>query len=398
MNNEENYSNKQRVSYEKINQQMANVGEKGLVQNVMESSPGYVLVLNEQRQIVAANRKFLSTFGFKNIESAKGLRPGEAFLCGNRSAELGCGCGPLCSRCTMFGAILKSLQEKAIVSGESYMATETINGEFEIFVSSVEFEREPYVVVTLMDVTKQRDLQRQYNAAMQEMYCSAKMSSMITLASGLAHEINNPLSILMGNISFIQNKYQADNETIFLIAKAIKAGERIENIVREMLRLSTKQYDAFMVFSVTECLKKLFSILKGDLARFGIDLTLNISGDHCNTRGFLFDFEQAISHIIQNARDGVAAQSGNAKSILVTVNTLNEQIFITVQDNGCGIEPENLKKITDPFFTTKPPGKGMGLGLSYVYQVVHSMKGSLGIESVFGKGTVVNVVLPMITQ
>jgi len=226
---------------------------------------------------------------------------------------------------------------------------------------------------------------------------SEKMASVGILTAGIAHEINNPLNFINGGKAIIEN-YITENledhktELMPLIGMIETGVSRASEIVESLNRFSrtnksiTENCDIHSI--IDNCLLMLNNQIKNDIKI--VKNFTNIPYELIGNEGRL---HQAILNILTNAIQAIN-KKGN---ISISTNLEKENLIIKIADTGSGISEENIKKITDPFFTTKDPGKGTGLGLSIAYNIIKEHKGSIKFESTEGEGTTVTITFP-ITQ
>lgn len=221
------------------------------------------------------------------------------------------------------------------------------------------------------------------------------MASLGMMSAGIAHEINNPLNFIKNGLEALdekfKSKYSQEREELEPIFVIIYEGvKRTQNIVKSLGHFSRtndeKKEECDLRLIIENCLLIMHNQIK-DKVRV---LTSFCDG------GLVYGNEgklhQAMLNILVNA---VQAFQGFG-TINVCTKTMNNELEITIQDDGVGIPAENLKKIKDPFFTTKPAGAGTGLGLFITYTIIEEHDGTIKVSSKEGKGTTFIVSLPRI--
>lgn len=225
----------------------------------------------------------------------------------------------------------------------------------------------------------------------------AKLASIGTLAAGIGHEINNPLAIMVGNLSLLQMHLKDDNKTNTVTEKHFlkieKAIDRISGIIKGLRSLSRTDEIQFNEFSLTELLLETEDMIRGIYDREGIDLSSQVEPGliFFGNRGRL---QQVLLNLLSNAKDSL--ENRPVKQIHLLCKFINGSIEISVKDTGAGIAPELQSKIFEPFFTTKGVNKGTGIGLALSDSIVKEHGGEILISSQVGNGSLFTVILPAI--
>ena len=216
-----------------------------------------------------------------------------------------------------------------------------------------------------------------------------KLASIGTLVSGLAHEINNPLSGLKNCLNRIKKKPEK-KETLKYLDLMLNALDKIEYVVKGLLDFSRTKSDIFSPVSVKEVIEKAFSLVGYKLEKHSIEVIKDIKNNIGSLMGEPHKLEQVFVNLILNSID---AMPDGGKLIVEAFNN-NNKICIFVEDTGKGIPEAYLNKIFDPFFTTKETGKGTGLGLPISFNFIKAHGGEIFVESKQGIGTIMKVWLP----
>ena len=232
----------------------------------------------------------------------------------------------------------------------------------------------------------------------QQMIATERLASLGTLAAGVAHEINNPLAIIKesaGWMSSILRKEEmigiprrADLE--LALGKIEKGVERVRRITLQLLE-SVKQTDSLLSeVDPAELAGETVDLIGKEAA--AKDVRIFIEGES-EIRPVWTDPYKLRQVLINLLTNGVYAV-GPGGAVTVSIRSIREGIAITVQDTGQGIPKENLSRIFEPFFSTKPPGEGTGLGLFVTRSIIEKLGGDIAVRSELGKGAAFEIRLP----
>lgn len=230
----------------------------------------------------------------------------------------------------------------------------------------------------------------QHESLMQtQLFQAEKLAGMGTFASGIAHDINNPLYIILAMAEAIQD--ETDTASIHQHATSIRdAAERIQMISRNITQYAraSPSQESYPV-PVQETLEEALKIAKFATKFHEITVIQNYH-DHVSIDAKPEELLQVFVNLMINAIHAMEKEG----LLTLTAERLNGVVRVAIADTGKGISPEHLPKIFDPFFTTKEPGKGTGLGLYNVQALVRKYQGELTVESHVGKGTTFSLVFP----
>jgi signal transduction histidine kinase len=270
-------------------------------------------------------------------------------------------------------------------------------------------------------------LNHQLHKAQAQLMQSEKLASIGQLAAGVAHEINNPVGYVFSNFGTLQ-KYLTD---LFRMLDAYESAEaqlagtpvaaRLAALRTEIELDYLKQDVPQLMAESREGIARVRKIVQ-DLKDFshvdtrqewewadlhkGLDSTLNIVNNEIKYKADVVkqygtlpevqclasELNQVFMNLLVNAAQAVNKPRG---SLVIRTGSTPDQVWIEIEDDGCGIAPDSLTRIFDPFYTTKPVGKGTGLGLSLAYGIVHKHAGQLTVRSELGQGSVFRLTLPV---
>lgn len=266
--------------------------------------------------------------------------------------------------------------------------------------------RDPQGVVTHFvsvgrDITREREMEEQLRR-------SHQMEAVGQLAGGVAHDFNNFLAVINGYTQLLLQRLEPGDPIRGDLEGMSQAAQRAGRLVSQLLAFSRKQALFPETFSLNDLLGRLEGMLR-PLVGEAIQLTFDLQPDLWRVEADQHQLEQVVINLVVNARD---AMPGGGLILIETRNrsvsrsearkrglaTPGDYILLGVSDTGPGIPADVMKDIFNPFFTTKPPGEGTGLGLSMAYGVVTQSGGSIWVDCEEGRGTTFSILLPRTTQ
>lgn len=260
-------------------------------------------------------------------------------------------------------------------------------------------------LVVLEDITRSARLMQQLEqrlvdleSAQAQLVQSGKMAAVGELAAGVAHELNNPLSVVLTYSVLLQEKLERvsaearDQLAGFpdRLRRMRTASERCKTIVDNLLQFSRQDDSELSSIDIPDLLSQTFDLIGSQLRRHGIELDLEIEDRLPSLRGNASQLQQVLTNLAINAQQAMV-EGGKLR---IVVGRHGELCEITVSDNGPGIPDDLLPRIFEPFFTTKPVGQGTGLGLAITYGIVQNHGGQIHVDSVPGLGTTFQIRLP----
>lgn len=227
-----------------------------------------------------------------------------------------------------------------------------------------------------------------------EMVQREKMVAIGQMASGIAHEIANPLTSLSSVAQYLQRKV-SDAEQLEMLTTMQQQIHRISIILKRMLSLSRPATSEYRWVDVNTLIENTLSLVQYDRRAKSVLIVNNTNTDLPMVWLNPLHFEQVLLNIFLNALDAMAAKQQASHQLQVTRSLEDEMVVIRITDDGIGMEPQICRRAFESFFTTKELGKGTGLGLFISYNLVSELDGTIELDSEAGKGTTVTVKIPI---
>jgi PAS domain S-box-containing protein len=220
-----------------------------------------------------------------------------------------------------------------------------------------------------------------------------KLVAVGQLAAGVAHEINNPLGVILCHTDILKENNEDNEETYNDISTIERHAENCKRIVADLLDFSRSGNSRTerQLGSVNDAIESVLSMVGQQFKKNQITLNCDLDTPIPDCLMDSRRIQQVLVNLIMNSVHAV----GNKGNIAINTRADNKHIFIEIDDDGPGIDKELLDKIFDPFFSTKEPGQGTGLGLSVSYGIVHEHDGEIRVQSNPGQGTLFTVILPI---
>jgi two-component system NtrC family sensor kinase len=320
----------------------------------------------------------------------------------NSAAEVLAGC----EADRLVGRPLSDLCPK--VRGRSESLLETKKGVEELFDAAGEFQlvrvqgervlcegsarladcdRRPVFQINAREITGRKKMEQQLRQ-------SEKLSALGQLVAGVAHELNNPLAVVMGYAQLMAKHKAIDDKMRKDLHKVLHESERAAKIVRNLLTFVRPREPHLAMVNVNRLVTEALETREIHMQSANVKVVRKLTVDLPETTADAGQIEQVLTNLVANA---IQALDGHPEPRIIEVATerRGDRIRIVVADNGPGIPMQIVDKIFDPFFTTKGPGKGTGLGLSICYSIMEEHKGRIWVESEVGKGSRFIVELPV---
>jgi C4-dicarboxylate-specific signal transduction histidine kinase len=257
------------------------------------------------------------------------------------------------------------------------------------------------------DITERKIAEEEKTKLQSQLQQVQKMESMGTLAGGIAHDFNNILGIIVGNTELAMDDVPEWNPARHNLEEIRTASIRARDVVKQILAFSRQTPQEMKPVRIIPIIKESLKLLRSSIPST-IEIHQNISSESDTVRADLTQINQVLINLCTNAIHAMGEKGGvlevSLENILLDAGSAKhyhglssgKYVRLTVRDTGHGVEPKVLKRIFDPYFTTKRVGEGSGMGLSVVHGIIKSHGGSISVNSEPGKGTVFHVLFPCI--
>jgi len=231
---------------------------------------------------------------------------------------------------------------------------------------------------------------------------TGKLASVGELAAGIAHEINNPVAIMVEEAGWIGDLLEEEDfkdgtnlkEFRRALAQINTQGKRCKEITHKLLSFARKTDERVQEFDIDEVIEDIVALSAQRAKYSNVIVKLTLADDLPKVRLSQAELQQVLLNLINNSLDAMEKQGGTLE-ISSRAEEEEGNLVIEVKDSGPGIPAVNLERIFDPFFTTKPVGKGTGLGLSICYGIVKKLGGEIEVSSTVGVGTTFRIKMPL---
>ncbi|MBF0376674.1 MAG: PAS domain-containing protein [Desulfamplus sp.] len=300
----------------------------------------------------------------------------------------------------------KVISDKEPIQQEVMLSIGEKNRWFINTLQPIEFgsKKKSAVLSMSLEITRHKQAEADKEQLQQQLFQAQKLESIGRLAGGVAHDLNNMLSVIIGNVEMAIDELEPYEPAFNELQEIRKAAERSANLTRQLLAFARKQIVAPKILdlnaTIADMLKMLTRIIGED-----IDLKWQPQDNLWQIKIDPSQIDQILANLCVNARDAISDVGK------ITIETgmktfdkaycdqhagflIGEYAMLAVSDNGCGMDKETMKNIFEPFFTTKESGKGTGLGLAMVYGIIKQNKGFINVYSELNKGTTFKIYFP----
>ena len=254
-----------------------------------------------------------------------------------------------------------------------------------------------YVNIYARDITAVRRAEQESRQHQAELVHVCRLSTMGEVATGMAHELNQPLSAIVNYANGCSRRLQAGQgqtrELVEAMGQITAQAKRASEIIKRLRALVGKQPPMRADADLNHLVREVCSFLEFETNRLAVQIELELGSEEIPVRVDLVQIEQVLLNLVGNALDALEERPEGERRLIVRTAMAGDQALVEVEDTGPGIAPECLATLFDPFVTTKDGGMGMGLAISQT--IVENHEGRIRAESRFGEGSVFRLSLPL---
>lgn len=257
----------------------------------------------------------------------------------------------------------------------------------------IDFGGGKYLAGIFRDITERRRMEKEKRELEYKAQLSARLASVGEMASGIAHEINNPLTTIVGFSQLLMRRKDIPRGAIKDLKLINSEAQRVARVVEGLLTFARQRKPGRAQVDLNQIISQVLELRSYEMKVNGIEIETQLAQDLPKTMADAGQLQQVFLNIVINAEKEMAEAHGKGK-LTVKTEKAGDTIRISFTDDGRGVSTENLPRIFDPFFTTREVGNGTGLGLSISHGIVAQHNGRIYAESQPGKGATFFVELP----
>jgi signal transduction histidine kinase len=289
--------------------------------------------------------------------------------------------------------LLKKSNSPVILSELNLFTPDDINRKVEVNARFIEVDGQKIIQAIVRDISEP-------NKLTDKLVQADKLVLLGQLSAVVAHEIRNPLAAVLLNLQILKRDIPSDSAYFNSVDTALQGAERISRIVEVTLNFSKPSQINIQELDLNSIIPTSLDLVTASFRKKNITLDIKLEEELPQVSADAKQIQQVFINLLTNAADAIENQ-GVVKIRTYVEKTINKDselnyAVVSVNDNGCGISPEDLSKIFNPFFTRKADGTGLGLPITL--RILHQHNGIIDVESTLGKGTTFYVKLPIIKK
>ncbi|MEM9341436.1 MAG: ATP-binding protein [Pseudomonadota bacterium] len=263
---------------------------------------------------------------------------------------------------------------------------------FAVSARLIKMNGEDVLVSHIRDLTTQLEIEAELDTQRQQIFQNEKMSALGGLLAGVAHELNNPLSVVVGHALMLQDETN-DPNVKRQISKISTAAERCAKIVKTFLTMARQEPAAMDLTSINDVIRTAAEVAKFGEAASAVTIETDLTPSLKPVSIDADQITQVVINLILNAEQAIQS-SNQGDRVLIQTEAAGDGVRITVEDNGPGVPVDIRGRVFDPFFTTKGVGEGTGIGLAVCHRIVAAHNGKITVDDAKGGGARFRITLP----
>jgi PAS domain S-box-containing protein len=355
------------------------------LERMFESVTDGIVVADLDSTIIKVNEKAVQMHGFASDDELMGKKTFELIAPHDRKRKA--------------NNVWNKLKEGTLSGGE-YTLLRADGSEFpgELSTSALKDASGKVIghITTVRDITERRKAEEREDQLEQELNLASRLASIGQLAAGVAHEINNPLTGVIGFSHLMMNR-DLPNDMKQDLQVINSEALRVAKIVENLLVFAHQRKTGREYMNINDIITRVLELRAYEMKVNNIDVETRLDPELPLTMADTGQLQQVFLNIVLNA-EYFMTKAHNKGQLVVKTEKINGNIQVSFTDDGAGISPENLDKIFNPFFTTKEVGKGTGLGLSICHGIITQHKGRIYAQSESGKGATFVIELPIVAE
>ena len=251
-------------------------------------------------------------------------------------------------------------------------------------------------IVNIVDISRYKSAEQRIARQTQSLHQSEKLAALGSLLAGVAHELNNPLSVVSAQALLMQDT-AGDPKLVERAGKIVNAADRCSRIVRTFLSMARQRPLDRGPVSLNDVVDSVLSVTRYSLRKSNIELKQDLDADLPRVWANEDELNQVITNLVVNAQQAIAGHRDAGRVEIITAyDDVERRVLLSVVDDGPGVSQEIRSRIFEPFFTTKDVGEGTGIGLAVCHRIVESLHGRIALVSHSGHGAAFTISLPAI--
>lgn len=259
----------------------------------------------------------------------------------------------------------------------------------------IEYRGEDVVVSSTVDLSSEVEMQKKLAEQREQIFQAEKMSALGELLSGVAHELNNPLSVVVGH-ALMMREETTDPDILRRIEKISVAAERCARIVKSFLAMARQEPVRLSPMKLADAVDTAIEALRNSASGLNVEVNVHVAGDLPLIQGDIDQLAQVLINLLTNAEQAIRFSGVGGRVTITAAQTgASRSIDLRITDDGPGVPKAIRGRIFDPLFTTKEVGKGTGIGLAFCHRVVTSHDGRIRLDAESERGATFVITLPI---